>query len=62
MFVLPGDFTEKITCMHYCKEKNVFFAGSKDGKFRVWKLPNEWRSKEINDMEREYELSRKQMI
>jgi len=40
MFVLPADFTDRVTCMHYCKEKNVLFVGARDGKFRVWKIPN----------------------
>lgn len=62
MFVLPGDFTEKVTCMTYCEKRNVFFAGSKDGKFRIWKIPSEWRSKQVDEMEKEYELSRKQML
>jgi WD40 repeat protein len=59
LFFLPTDFTDKVSCIHYNKEKNVFFAGSRDGKFRVWKVPKEWRSKEIDEMEREYEFSRK---
>ena len=62
MFVLPGDFTEKITCMTYCEKRNVFFAGSKDGKFRIWKIPSEWRSKQVDEMEKEYEFSRRQMV
>ncbi len=59
MFVLPCDFSERISCVHYCKEKNVFFVGSKDGKFRVWKIPNEWRDKKVDDIERDFEYSRK---
>eukprot|EP00347_Sterkiella_histriomuscorum_P007307 403349456 len=62
MFVLPTDFHERISCLHYCKEKNVLFAGAKDGKFRVWKVPSEWRSKQIDEVERDYEFSRKQVI
>ena len=59
MFHLTTDFTDKITSITYDKVKNVFFVGSRDGKFRIWKVPNEWRSKEIDDIEREFEFSRK---
>lgn len=59
MFVLPSDFSDIISCIHYCKEKNVIFIGAKDGKFRVWKVPNEWRSKQIDEAERDFEISRK---
>jgi len=45
---------EKVTCIHYNKEKNVIFAGSKDNKFRVWKVPKEWRDKEIDILERDF--------
>ena len=58
MFVLPCDFTDKITCVEYNKEKNVLFVGCKDGKLRIWKVPKEWRSKEINLIESEYEFQR----
>lgn len=56
MFVLPSDFTERITCMHYCREKNVLFVGARDGKFRVWKMPGEWRDKQIETIEREMHI------
>ena len=48
--------------MTYCEKRNVFFAGSKDGKFRIWKIPSEWRSKQVDEMEKEYEFSRRQMV
>jgi WD40 repeat protein len=62
MFVLPSDFSERISCLHYCKEKNVLFAGAKDGKFRVWKIPNEWRDKQMDMIEKEVELVSKQSL
>jgi len=62
LFFLATDFTDRISCLHYNKEKNVFFAGSRDGKFRIWKVPKEWRVKEIDDIEREYEFARKQIV
>lgn len=47
--------------IHYNKTKNVLFAASRDGKFNVWKIPHEWRSKVIDDREldAEYERRRK---
>ena len=43
LFVLPTDFTDKISCVAYCQEVNVMCIGSKDGRFRLWKNPREWR-------------------
>lgn len=62
LFQIPSDFMDKVTCFFYCKERNVIFVGAKDGKFRVWKVPKEWRNKDIDKIEREFEFSRKQMI
>lgn len=59
LFNLPTDFTDKVSVLHYCNPRNVLFAACRDGKLRVWKLPKEWRSKEIDIIEREYEFSRK---
>ena len=35
----------------------MLFASSKDGQFKVWKMPHEWRAKSIDrkEMEAEYE-------
>ena len=62
MFNLPVDFTDKITSIHYNKEKNVLFIASKNGKLRIWKVPKELRNKDIEKVEREYEFSRKQIL
>jgi len=59
MFILPTDFTEAISSVCYNKEKNVLFIAAKDGKFRIWKVPKEWRSKKIEDVEKEFEYTRK---
>ena len=45
--------------LHYSKEKNVLFASSKDGQFKVWKVPHEWRNKSISDKEIEAEYERR---
>jgi len=62
LFVLNSGFTDKVTCLVYDREKNVLFAGSRDGRFRVWKVPKEWRSKEIDNLEKEFEYSRKEVL
>ena len=62
MLLLQTAFTDKVRMVHYNKEKNVLFAASKDGQFRVWKIPHEWRSKAIEEreMNAEYERQRKE--
>ena len=45
--------------IHYNKNKNVLFAASKDGQFRVWKVPHEWRAKSVDVREREAEFTRR---
>ena len=57
---LTTNFTDKVEMIHYSKEKNVLFGSSKDGKFKVWKVPHEWRNKSINDKEVEAEYERRQ--
>lgn len=54
---LQGGFTEQVKMIHYNESKNVLFASSKDGQFKVWKMPHEWRAKSIDrkEMEAEYE-------
>lgn len=59
MFSLPTDFHQRISALHYNSSKNVLFAGAKDGKFRIWKIPPEWRAKQVDDIERDFEFSRK---
>jgi hypothetical protein len=48
--------------MTYNRERNLIFAGAKDGRIGVWRLPETWRSQEIDNMEREFEIARRQMI
>ena len=37
MLMLQSDFAEQVRMIHYNKAKNVLFASSRDGQFRVWK-------------------------
>jgi hypothetical protein len=39
---LPPDFTDKIKDMYHCGDKNLLFVTCRDGKFKCWKLPNNW--------------------
>jgi hypothetical protein len=48
--------------MTYNRERNLIFAGAKDGRIGVWHLPETWRSKEIDTMESEFEQARRQMM
>ena len=50
------------TFLYYSREKNIIFAGARDGRIGVWRLPEMWRSKEIDQLEREFEFSRKTMM
>jgi len=61
MLLLQTDFVEQVRTIHYNKAKNVLFASSRDGQFRIWKLPHEWRSRAIDEREldAEYERLRK---
>ena len=59
---LQSNFTDKVEMLHYSKEKNVLFASSKDGQFKVWKVPHEWRNKAISEKEIEAEYERRQAI
>lgn len=61
LFKIPNDFEEIISLIHYDSERNVLFAGNKEGKIRIWKIPKEWRSKSIDKCEREFEFSRKHL-
>ncbi|TNV82742.1 hypothetical protein FGO68_gene9612 [Halteria grandinella] len=64
----PGGLTPnqlhdfKSTFLTYNRERNLIFAGAKDGRFGVWRLPDTWRSREIDELEREFEYSRRQMM
>ena len=40
----------------------MIFAGARDGRFGVWRLPERWRAKEIEEVEKEYEQARRQMV
>ena len=59
ILMLQTQFTDKVRMVHYNKLKNVLFAASKDGQFRVWKIPHEWRSKIIDEREMNYEYERR---
>lgn len=39
MHVQDANFTEKVEHLYYNKDRNILFASSRDGKFRVWKVP-----------------------
>jgi hypothetical protein len=41
----------KVCMLDYNKEKNIMYASSMDGSFRLWKLANEWRSKAADRFE-----------
>lgn len=62
ILILQTGFTDKVSMLHYNKEKNVLFAASRDGQFRVWKIPHEWRSKMIDDMEMNAEYERVRLL
>jgi len=50
------------TFLLYNRERNLIFAGARDGRIGVWRLPDTWRAKEIDLLEREFEFSRKTMM
>lgn len=50
---LQSDFVDRISSIQYSLQKNVLFVGSKDGKFKIWKVPNEWRQKWVEKAELE---------
>ena len=56
--MLQTGFSDRVRCIHYNKARNVLFVGSRDGKFRVWKIPHEWRSRVIDEREMEAEYER----
>ena len=39
---IPTDFCDKVSMLYYCPENNLVFAGSREGKFKCWKFPNDW--------------------
>jgi len=41
---IPTDFIDKVSMLYYCPENNLMFAGSKEGKFKCWKFPNDWNN------------------
>ena len=40
---LTAGFSERVQSMFYNQEKNILFSGSREGNFKIWKIPNEWR-------------------
>ena len=63
----PGNLTPsqlldfQSTFMTYNRERNLVFAGARDGRIGVWRLQERWRSQEIEDMEQQFEVARLQM-
>ena len=55
------NFTDEVQMIHYNRDKNVLFASCKDGQFRVWKVPHEWRNKAINDKEQDSKYTSRMM-
>jgi hypothetical protein len=43
------------TMIEYNRERNVIFAGARDGRVGIWRMQERWRDKEIEDMERDFE-------
>ena len=43
MMIMSTGFTERVQSINYSSDKNVMLIGSRDGKFRAYKVPNEWR-------------------
>jgi hypothetical protein len=41
--MVPTEFTDRVQSIHYCSDKNIIFISSRDGKFKAWKVPPEWR-------------------
>ena len=62
MYVQDAEFTEKVEHLYYNKDRNILFGSSRDGKFRVWKVPQEWRSKWVDAKEQQAELERRQKL
>jgi 1-deoxy-D-xylulose 5-phosphate reductoisomerase len=47
MMMIPSDFTDKIKQIDYNADKNLVFMSSRDGRFKCWKLPTQWGSKQM---------------
>lgn len=64
----PGNLPQSLlmdfqsSFLEYSRERNIIFAGGKDGRVGVWRLPDCWRAKEIDQLERDFEFSRKTMM
>jgi WD40 repeat protein len=43
---------QSVSVIGYNNDKNMLFAGNKDGNFCVWKVAHEWRSKNAEQAER----------
>ena len=46
---IPTDFCDKVNMLYYCPENNLVFAGSREGKFKCWKFPNDWNNSTVGD-------------
>ena len=62
MFKIPTDFTDKIKAVHYSNQKNLVAISSRDGKFKLYKLPSKWGSKELDELDNDIEFIQKQML
>ena len=62
MIKIPSDFTDKIKAIHFNQEKNVLFVSSRDGRFRSWKLQVQWGTKQMDELDNEFDFLKKQEI
>lgn len=51
MLLMQTEFTEKAQCVNYSLRKNILFMGCRDGQFKAWKVPAEWRSAQVDRQE-----------
>jgi len=56
---LNTTFSDKVCLLDYNRTKNVLFAGCRDGKFMVWKIPTEWRARWVDKKEQDAEFERR---
>ena len=56
MLILPTQFIERVQSIHYSSDKNILFIGSRDGKFKAWKVPTEWRQTWVDKIEQDYQI------
>jgi len=59
---IPTDFTDKIKAIHYNSDKNLMFITCRDGKYKIFKLPSAWGSKEMDELDNDIEFHKRQML